>query len=100
MSDANEVALILSAVAASLASIIYSFKHVKKSNCCGNTCEQAIPDMPQVIRQRSRSQAVVMTPIPETTTSQPEQEREPNQPSIWDFIRPKPRQNDAVSTEV
>ena len=95
--DSNEVALIISAVAASLASIIYSFKHVKKSNCCGNTCEQAIPDMPNVSRQRSRSQAVVMQPIPEVP--QPIPEREPNQPSIWDFIRPKPKQ-DPVSTEV
>jgi hypothetical protein len=100
MTDSNEVALIVSAVAASLASIIYSFKHVKKSNCCGNTCEQAIPDMPQVIRQRSRSQAVVMTPIPETTATQPEPQRELTQPSIWDYIRPKPRQNDTISTEV
>lgn len=93
--DSNEVALIISAVAASLASIIYSFKHVKKSNCCGNTCEQAIPDIPAVSRQRSRSQAVVMQPIPEVVHP----EREPNQPSIWDFIRPKPKQ-DPVSTEV
>lgn len=96
--DSNEVALIISAVAASLASIIYSFKHVKKSNCCGNTCEQAIPDMPNVSRQRSRSQAVVMQPIPEVV--QPEPQREPTQPSIWDFIRPKPKQQDLVSTEV
>jgi hypothetical protein len=98
--DSNEVALIVSAVAASLASIIYSFKHVKKSNCCGNTCEQAIPDMPNVSRQRSRSQAVVMQPIPETITTQPEPQRELNPPSIWDFIRPKPKQQDSVSTEV
>ena len=98
--DSNEVALILSAVAASLASIIYSMKHIKKSNCCGNTCEQAIPDIPHTPRTRSRSQAsVVMAPIPEERR-QPSPQPPPGQPTLWDFLRPKARDPDPVSTEV
>lgn len=101
--DSNEVALILSAVAASLASIIYSMKHIKKSNCCGNTCEQAIPDLPNTPRNRSRSQAsVVMAPIPEVRNRQPSPQPPipVGQPTIWDYLRPKPKDPDPISTEV
>jgi len=38
--DSNEVALIISAIAASIASIVYSMKHVKTSKCCGASCQQ------------------------------------------------------------
>lgn len=38
--DTNEVALIISAIAASIATVVYSMKHVKKSNCCGSSCVQ------------------------------------------------------------
>jgi hypothetical protein len=103
--DSNEVALILSAVAASLASIIYSMKHIRRSNCCGNTCEQAIPDLPNTPRTRSRSKAsIVMAPIPEERIHQPSpQPPIPipiGQPTIWDYLRPKPKDPDPISTEV
>ena len=40
--ETSEVALIISAVAASIASVVYSMKHIKKSSCCGAFCEQVI----------------------------------------------------------
>ena len=99
--DSNEVALILSAVAASLASIIYSMKHIRRSNCCGNTCEQSVDGVPSTPRTRSRSQAsIVMAPIPEERRQPSPQPPVPiGQPTIWDYLRPKPKE-DPVSTEV
>lgn len=40
--SADEIALLLAALGACVASIIYSFKHVKSSSCCGTRCEQAV----------------------------------------------------------
>lgn len=101
--ESNEVALILSAVAASLASIIYSMKHIRRSNCCGNTCEQTVDGVPVTPRTRARSQAsVVMAPIPEERNRQPSpQPPIPiGQPTIWDYLRPRPKDPDPISTEV
>ena len=38
--ESQDITLIIGSIAAALASIIYSLKHVKKSNCCGSTCIQ------------------------------------------------------------
>ncbi|CAI8390508.1 MAG: Uncharacterised protein [Owenweeksia sp. TMED14] len=40
--SADEVALLLAALGACVASIIYSFKHVKSSSCMGVKCQQAV----------------------------------------------------------
>ena len=40
--NTEAVALIITAIFGGLASIIYSFKHVKKSECCGNKCIQQV----------------------------------------------------------
>lgn len=40
--SANEISLMLAAFGACVASVIYSFKHVKSSSCCGTRCEQAV----------------------------------------------------------
>ena len=40
--SADEVALLLAALGACVASIIYSFKHVKSSSCMGVRCQQAV----------------------------------------------------------
>ena len=39
---ANEISLLLAALGACVASIIYSFKHVKSSSCMGVKCQQAV----------------------------------------------------------
>ena len=40
--SADEIALMLAALGAAVASIIYSFKHVKSSSCMGSKCSQAV----------------------------------------------------------
>ena len=40
--SADEVALLLAALGACVASIIYSFKHVKSSSCMGVKCNQVV----------------------------------------------------------
>ena len=42
--SATDVSMVIAGVAAALASIIYSLKHVKKSKCCGASCEQEVED--------------------------------------------------------
>ena len=42
--SATDVSMIIAGGAAALASIIYSLKHVKKSKCCGASCEQEVED--------------------------------------------------------
>ena len=46
---AEEVALMLAALGAMVASIVYSFKHIKSSSCLGSKCQQEV-------------EAVVITP--------------------------------------
>tara|TARA_R110002096_G_scaffold17866_9_gene61518 strand:+ start:9446 stop:9649 length:204 start_codon:yes stop_codon:yes gene_type:complete len=36
------VALIITAIFGGIASIIYSLKHIRKSECCGNRCIQQV----------------------------------------------------------
>ena len=40
--SANEIALLLASLGAAIASVIYSFKHVKSSSCCGAKCNQVV----------------------------------------------------------
>jgi len=40
--NTEAIALIITAIFGGIASIIYSFKHVKKSECCGNKCIQQV----------------------------------------------------------
>ena len=37
---AEEIAIILAALASAVAAIVYSFKHIKSSDCCGFHCKQ------------------------------------------------------------
>ena len=37
-----DISMIIAGAAAAFATIIYSCKHVKKSNCCGFSCEQEV----------------------------------------------------------
>mgnify|MGYP003644653473 FL=1 len=46
--SATDVSMIIAGGAAALASIIYSLKHVKKSKCCGASCEQEVDEEPDV----------------------------------------------------
>tara|TARA_R110000737_G_scaffold204958_2_gene223694 strand:- start:175 stop:462 length:288 start_codon:yes stop_codon:yes gene_type:complete len=95
MPDSSEVAIIMSAVAASIATIIYSCKHVRKSQCCGNTCVQAVDGLPETPRRKS--DAIVLAPVPM---------REPSPvltpPSVWEWLvkNQVKTQVDKVSTEV
>ena len=38
--ESQDITLIIGSIAAAIASIIYSLKHVKKSNCLGGSCVQ------------------------------------------------------------
>lgn len=80
MSNSNEVALIISAVAASMATIVYSFKHVKKSNCCGSTCEQVIVDAPKTPKQEN----VILAPVPMRVSPPPPPIK--GQPSMFSYF--------------
>ena len=55
---ANEISLMLAAFGGCIASIIYSFKHIKSSSCLGSSCNQVVegvivPDVPVVPTQTS-----------------------------------------------
>jgi hypothetical protein len=47
MMSPEAVGLLITAIFGGIASIIYSFKSVKKSTCCGATCEQTVTDSPR-----------------------------------------------------
>jgi len=38
--EAQAVALIIGSIGGCIASIIYSFKHIRESSCCGSKCIQ------------------------------------------------------------
>jgi len=38
--EAQAVALIIASIGGCIASIIYSFKHIRESECCGSKCVQ------------------------------------------------------------
>mgnify|MGYP003121752111 CR=1 FL=1 len=42
--DATSVSLILTAIFGGIASVIYSLKHIRKSECCGSKCIQDTND--------------------------------------------------------
>jgi len=42
---AEEVSLMLAALGAMVASIVYSFKHIKSSSCLGSKCQQEVVDV-------------------------------------------------------
>ena len=40
--ETQDITLIIASIGATIASIIYSLKHVKKSDCCGAGCIQEV----------------------------------------------------------
>lgn len=44
--DAEQAAIMIAAIGAAIASVVYSFKHIRSSSCCAGffKCEQAIED--------------------------------------------------------
>ena len=47
---AQEISLMLAALGACVASIIYSFKHIKSSSCLGSSCSQVVVDAPVIVQ--------------------------------------------------
>ena len=56
--NANEISLMLAAFGAAVASIIYSFKHIKSSSCLGSSCSQVVTDVPIVVQQPVQESSV------------------------------------------
>ena len=42
----TDISILIGGIAAAFATIVYSCKHIKKSNCCGFSCEQVVADDP------------------------------------------------------
>tara|TARA_R110000796_G_scaffold11574_2_gene39185 strand:- start:139 stop:423 length:285 start_codon:yes stop_codon:yes gene_type:complete len=42
----TDISLLIGGIAAAFATIVYSCKHIKKSKCCGFSCEQVVVDDP------------------------------------------------------
>ena len=44
--DAEQAAIMIAAIGAAVASVVYSFKHIRSSSCCAGffKCEQAVED--------------------------------------------------------
>ena len=44
--DAEAAAIMIAAIGAAVASVVYSFKHIRSSSCCAGffKCEQAVED--------------------------------------------------------
>jgi len=43
--DASEISVIIAAIGALTASVVYAFKNIRYSSCCGASCEQEVqPD--------------------------------------------------------
>tara|TARA_R110000744_G_scaffold58766_1_gene122631 strand:- start:329 stop:580 length:252 start_codon:yes stop_codon:yes gene_type:complete len=49
---AEEIAIILAGIASAIVAIVYSFKHIKSSDCLCIKCEQVVTDEP--LRRQSR----------------------------------------------
>ncbi len=49
---AEEISLMLAALGAMVASIVYSFKHIKSSSCLGVKCQQEVVDVVHVEKGR------------------------------------------------
>lgn len=56
---AEEVALMLAALGAMVASIVYSFKHIKSSSCLGSKCQQEVVDVVHVENGTGRQETDV-----------------------------------------
>tara|TARA_R110002096_G_scaffold182282_2_gene360008 strand:- start:99 stop:338 length:240 start_codon:yes stop_codon:yes gene_type:complete len=52
---AEEIALMLAALGAMVASIVYSFKHIKSSSCLGSKCQQEVVDVVHVENGRQET---------------------------------------------
>ena len=53
--NTTDVSMLIAGIAAALATIIYSLKHIKKSTCCGSSCTQVVVDAPQVHEESTPS---------------------------------------------
>mgnify|MGYP003639563981 CR=1 FL=1 len=42
----TDISILIGGIAAAFATIVYSCKHIKKSKCCGFSCEQVVADDP------------------------------------------------------
>jgi len=40
--DASEISVIIAAFGALVASVVYAFKNIRSSRCCGASCEQEV----------------------------------------------------------
>lgn len=58
--ETNEVALVISSIAAAVGAIVYSLKHVKKSECCGSSCVQEVNG---TSTPRRRDSVVIQTQV-------------------------------------
>mgnify|MGYP003632145287 CR=1 FL=1 len=52
---AEEIALMLAALGAMVASVVYSFKHIKSSSCLGSKCQQEVVDVVHVENGRQET---------------------------------------------
>ena len=52
---AEEISLMLAALGAMVASIVYSFKHIKSSSCLGVKCQQEVVDVVHVEKGRQET---------------------------------------------
>ena len=57
------IGLIITAVSGGLATIIYAFKNIKKSECCGCECEQRVPATPPLSKLPSMKNTSTQTVI-------------------------------------
>ena len=53
---AEEVSLMLAALGAMVASIVYSFKHIKSSSCLGSKCQQEVVDVVRIENGKQESE--------------------------------------------
>lgn len=56
---AEEVSLMLAALGAMVASVVYSFKHIKSSSCLGSKCQQEVVDVVHVENGTGRQETDV-----------------------------------------
>tara|TARA_R110000822_G_scaffold20158_1_gene64931 strand:- start:1598 stop:1798 length:201 start_codon:yes stop_codon:yes gene_type:complete len=59
----SDVGMIVAAVAAAVASILYSAKHVKKSRCCGMSCEQEVETDEDEEEERKKDEITIITNV-------------------------------------
>ena len=59
----SDVGMIVAAVAAAVARILYSAKHVKKSRCCGMSCEQEVETDEDEEEERKKDEITIITNV-------------------------------------